>query len=368
MIEEIHLGKLLLSTLIKSYRLNARGTERYALGLMSKLISSHFKREKFQGKNGFYPPRFTTINPTDQCQLDCKGCSTRSERLTHQEGFPYETLNELIKNLDDMGVIGNALLGGEPLVESSKKIVLPLIENNPDKYFAIVTNAIGLDDRCVKTTLANWNVFWYLSLNGMKEKSEKVRGEGSFSYTERAMKLLASNRIPFGASVVVSKNNWGEVSSKEFLGFLADNGAVNAAFLQMAPIDEYCAHESLSIEERGRFSERLKKTLKEGRITGINYAEEVKTFGCSAGKRHYYITSKGEVMLCNLMSASLGNIKNDSFENIISSGFARDYRTLSASYPPSCLASGAPGKIRELAVKHGLKIVGKELEFMAGLQ
>lgn len=88
------------------------------------------KRDAFERENGFRPPFVMILSPTYRCNLRCKGCYTLGYGTKPE--LPYEIVDSILKECDEMGINFVTVLGGEPLVYPH---LFRMIEEHPEIFF-----------------------------------------------------------------------------------------------------------------------------------------------------------------------------------------------------------------------------------------
>jgi sulfatase maturation enzyme AslB (radical SAM superfamily) len=216
-------------------------------------------------------------------------------------------------------------------------------------FFAIFTNGIGLDKSIAEVARKNGNVGFFLSCNGINEESNKTRGEGSYAFIDRSMKILHDTGVPFAISFTVMKENYLHISDPDVIHFFENRGAVSLFYISHIPANgnRLMPDSVQQIELSNRLNIKTKVIL-------FNYAD-LTTFGyCRAGYRHVFIDADGTVSPCFTMGINMGNVHKRTLEEIITSDFSLEYRKLKKHVGPLCMAMHAPREVLELARKMGI--------------
>ena len=136
-------------------------------------------------------PLKISMNLTKKCNLRCKQCFTESGMLQNEE----LTTDEIFSLFDQMRQYGTFFIclgGGEPLTRLD---LLDILEYGRKKQLAIsvVSNGLLLSkDYIEKLNEKRLDTFW-ISLDGLEENHEKLRGKGTYSKALSAIELLKDN-------------------------------------------------------------------------------------------------------------------------------------------------------------------------------
>ncbi len=131
-------------------------------------------------------PREVLIDPTNACNLKCRGCW--AGEYTKSDHLSYEKLDEVIREAKELGAMDILMTGGEPLLR--KKDILKLASTHRDLFFAAFTNGTLIDEALVQQMAKLRNLSVFISIEGFEEENDFRRGEGSFSRAIRSMNLL----------------------------------------------------------------------------------------------------------------------------------------------------------------------------------
>ncbi len=99
-------------------------------------------RRKFYEKQGFRPPGFVTISPTNVCNLKCKGCYAGDVYTKHT--LDFEVFDKIISDMKkEFAAHFFVISGGEPFMYKSKgKTLMDILEKHNDSYFLCYTNGL----------------------------------------------------------------------------------------------------------------------------------------------------------------------------------------------------------------------------------
>jgi MoaA/NifB/PqqE/SkfB family radical SAM enzyme len=267
-------------------------------------------------RKGEVYPSFLVLSPTQHCNLNCPGCYAGSMVNTNVS-LPYEVASRIIR---EKAVLWHSrftvISGGEPFLwKSNGKGIIDLARENNDNFFMVFTNGTLIDDAVVEKMAMAGNFTPAISVEGFEKSTDARRGQGTFKKVMRAFACLREAGVPFGISVNADRNNWDEVTSREFLRFYFDEQGVFYGWLfQYMPIGRsYTLRDMVTAEQRLEMFQRNTWAIKEGGYDYIDFWNQgVMTDGCLAAGReggYLYIDWNGNVMPCVFIPYYCDNIK-----------------------------------------------------------
>jgi len=271
-------------------------------------------REKFRQQFGTVPPAFLLISPTKKCNLYCIGCYADSDRIEIKLSWPV--LDRLVTESKELwGARFVVISGGEPLLyEDQGHDLMDLVEKHDDCFFLVYTNGTLIDDRMARRMARAGNIMPAISVEGLKETTEKRRGRGVFDRLLAAFENLRKEKVFYGISLTVTKDNAEEVFSNEVIDFYFNQqGARFAWAFQYMPIGRAFTLELLPTpEQRLRLYQRAWRLVYEKHLFLIDFWNSgTATHGCiSAGRSGGYLVVNwdGTVTPCVFVPYSPVNI------------------------------------------------------------
>lgn len=318
-------------------------TEDEIEGIYTELNDS-FKNAEFNEKLEDLPfPLHVKWKITSRCNIRCKHCYI-GEKENLQ--LPVESNMEIAKRIAKSGAFVVTISGGEPLVvEELPQIAAYLLEEKMKLH--IFTNGIllpdfinRLEDECGSTykNMLEFNI----SLDGMQEVHDFMRGEGVFEKTVTGMKFVLERGYSVKTNTTVIPKNINDViplivfcreigvSSSQFSNLINRGWAIdNQDQLKMTESDQERFASTLRnfTMEKGRnynvFYSPLDKT---GNVNdpivyrfedGKQKAIGKDTWKCGAGKGKCVINEKGDALCCPFFEESkIGNILAKDFNDL----------------------------------------------------
>ena len=188
-------------------------------------------------EQGEHVPAFLITSITSSCNLHCAGCYARGLHTASDEApvdqLTGEQWKSIFEQAEALGVSFIMLAGGEPMLRkdvieaagSIRNIIFPIFTNGTfftEKYRAIF-------DKCR-------NLIPVLSIEGGQEATDTRRGKGMYGRLLQLMDDFAARGQIYGASVTVTRENYKEVTSDEFLETLAARGCKLVIYVEFVPM------------------------------------------------------------------------------------------------------------------------------------
>ncbi len=262
---------------------------------------------------------------TLKCNLRCSHCGSsagvpRPDELSTGECF------RLCEQLADLGCVDVSLMGGEPFLREDWFSVASCVKDL-GMNLNFVSNGTILDRFIDEIGRLEPKVVG-ISIDGVKETHEQVRGVGSFEKTLEAIDLLKEKNIQTTVITTVSKLNFKDLPKLKDMFF---KKGVNWQIQVAMPFGNFKKEHILSKEEFYASAlfiarERTKNRFSDLPLVGAHcygYYSEILPGcdwkGCSAGVTAIGVTSNGGIVGCLSMGNNRfieGNIRDMSLKDI----------------------------------------------------
>jgi radical SAM protein with 4Fe4S-binding SPASM domain len=262
---------------------------------------------------------------TLKCNLRCSHCGSsaglpRPNELNTQECF------RLCEELAELGCEDVSLMGGEPFLREDWFSIGQCVKNL-GMNLSIVSNGTILKKYIEKISQLKPKVVG-ISLDGLKESHEKIRGKDTFEKTMMAIELLREKEIETTVITTVSKINFKDLPEMKNLFY---KKGVNWQIQVAMPFGNFKKEQMLSKEEFYATAlfiakERIENSFKDLPVIGAHcYGYYSKILpgcsweGCTAGISSIGITSDGGIVGCLSMGNNRfieGNIREKSLREI----------------------------------------------------
>lgn len=159
------------------------------------------------------------IAMTNRCNLKCIMCTTTTHPHELEEELSLEQWKVIIDNITRFKVETIAFGGGEPLIRKEDLAKLVKIVASKEIIVNIVTNATLLTSDFLKDIIEyREKIIFLLSLDGLEEENDKIRGKGVFRKVIEATHLLQKYKWTFYVTSVLMPENF--LGYGNFLKFL----------------------------------------------------------------------------------------------------------------------------------------------------
>ncbi len=268
---------------------------------------------------GEHVPTYLICSITSLCNLHCAGCYARSLD-TCGDAEPVQQLSaadwgDIFAQARELGIGFILLAGGEPMV---RRDVIAEAARYPELLFPIFTNGTLLNDEAFALLEAHRNLIPVFSMEGGAAKTDLRRGGGVYRRVEAAMRRLKEQKLLFGASITVTRENLDEVCSEAFLDQLAGQGCKGVIYVEFVPTNHDLKDLALDDAGRTRLAARLDELRRdELRRDGtrsmllISFpGDEKSSGGClAAGRGFFHINSHGGAEPCPFSPYSDTNVR-----------------------------------------------------------
>lgn len=274
---------------------------------------------------------------TQACDLHCKHCYDRSLR-SHME------FNQAIRILDDLysfckskhvkGAV--SFTGGNPLLYP---YFLELYHAASERGFSVAILGNPASRKQIEKLLAiRQPAHFQVSLEGLPEHNDSIRGAGHFSRVVEFLELLREFNIYSMVMLTLTQDNMYQVLPlAEMLRGLTDRFHFN----RLSMVGEGA---NLQLPDKWKYIEFLESYvgaaeknpilgLKDNLINILYYRNGIRPFGgcagygCGAAFNFLTLLPDGEVHACRKFPSLIGNILHQDFEKIYESEIAKRYRS-----------------------------------------
>ncbi len=267
---------------------------------------------------------------TERCNLRCKHCY-------HDDyvdlGLPLEKLKNIANHICDVldkwkkkGAI--SITGGEPF-ERKEEIfeLLKLFKARNIPRVDILTNGTTIDEYIISRLKEFDNLRRIqISLEGLKETNDKIRGKGTFDKIIEKIKLLKSNEFKVSVMMTVGRHNQDEIFElADMLGEIGVDAFIIERFIpegQGSNNKEWLltANEIKNVYEKAyeyfKNFDKPKFLLYRTLFCLLNPSDQHIGAMCSMGNNALTVVSNGDVLPCRRVPKVIGNLLDDTIYNI----------------------------------------------------
>jgi MoaA/NifB/PqqE/SkfB family radical SAM enzyme len=303
-----------------------------------------------------WAPTLIVVSPSMRCNLRCTGCYSG---LYSKDGeLSEEEIDGILAECRRIGVYFVVVSGGEPYI--MKDVWLRLFKKYKDMYFLTYTNGTLLDERTVRALARLGNVAPAISVEGFEEHTDRRRGPGVYAKIMKAMDLLKAEGVIFGISVTYTRENIDLITTKGFVQYYIDKGAVFAWYFMFMPVGKDPILDLVPTpEQRVYCGDRIAELRKEHPLFIADFWNDGPAVGgCLAGGRQYlHILNSGRIEPCVFAHFGVDNIREVSILDAVNSPF---FEAIRREFPYNdianlkrpCMIMDNPQVLRKVVDEH----------------
>lgn len=296
-------------------------------------IKKSAKRRQRNEETGLHVPPLIIASIASRCNLHCAGCYSRATGACSEhteEEMTAAQWEKILREASGLGVTFVLLAGGEPLM---RKDVMEVAASFRNMVFPVFTNATMMDQEYFALFEQNRNFIPVFSIEGGKEMTDRRRGEGAYEAVHDVMRHFKKKKMLFGASVTVTKENMDSVVNDDYVQSLRNDGCGVLFFVEYVPIEAGTEHlmlDKFDIEHMQEKVERFKQGFDDMIFVSFPGDEEMMGGCLASGRGFFHINANGGAEPCPFSPYSKLNLKTDSIETVLRSGFFGELRKIAA--------------------------------------
>jgi MoaA/NifB/PqqE/SkfB family radical SAM enzyme len=306
--DRAHMSRALLKSIERAFESNSISSQsinKITDIFLSKIFVQGINtRRQFYEKNGFRPPGFVTISPTNVCNLKCKGCYAGDIYAKHT--LDFDVFDRIISDMKkEFAAHFFVISGGEPFMyKSNGKTLMDILEKHNDSYFLCYTNGTLITKEKAKKLAHLGNFTPAISVEGFEKETDERRGKGTFKKIIETMNNLKEAGVLFGISVTPCTHNADLLLSDEFLNFFfEEKGVFYGWYFQYMPIGRKPSMDlMITPEQRVKMYRTIWKKVVENKLFIADFWNSgTASDGCMAAGRgggYFYIMWDGTITPC----------------------------------------------------------------------
>ena len=146
------------------------------------------------------------IHLTNRCNLTCSHCLFSSSPH-EKDTLTFDTLRQHLSDAYALGCRLFVLSGGEPLIHPEFEAILETILAMPDAEVAILTNGLLVEKIFTCKDYPQERIHFQISLDGLPDQHEALRGKGSFKKLESNVAWLKRTDYAFSLALCLHPTN-----------------------------------------------------------------------------------------------------------------------------------------------------------------
>lgn len=281
-------------------------------------------RERFR-KQGLEVPSVMIMSITERCNLKCKGCYAQSHQRKPEKEMEMDRVGDVVAEAQELGISIILIAGGEPLVRPE---ILRITQRFPKIIFPVFSNGLLVDQNTLSTLKQQPQVIPVISLEGHGRHTDTRRGEGVHDAVEQRLEMFKKNRIFFGVSITVTRENFVTVTGEAFTRRLMDMGCQLFFYVEYVPVKQGTQSLILTDDQRWFLQKLPERYSKEFPALFIGFpGDEEQYGGClAAGRGFIHVSPGGDLEPCPFAPFSDVNLKDRSLKEALQSGFLKTVR------------------------------------------
>lgn len=256
--------------------------------------------------------RTVAIDVTSKCNMSCPKCY--AETFVDRPAVALEVMVDALEQFYELGVFHYVLQGGEA---TNDPVRLEAILRNchPDEsYINVVSNGWGMTPKRVRW-LRDLKVdkIAFSMDSGIEQEHDAGRMPGSFVWVERAIEAVLDEGLLTSISTVVTHESLYSDGFNRALEYARKKGI--RMDVQIAePVGKWDGRRDLLVTpEDAAYIKHLQQTM--GRLSNGQYMIGRDIYSgtkdhCPAGTEFLGLSADGELLPCNFLQYSLGNIRD----------------------------------------------------------
>ena len=273
---------------------------------------------------------------TQKCDLHCRHCYDRSDQADIALNQGVQLLDQMRDFCLNHHVYGQiSFSGGNPFMHPD---FFTLYRAAAERNLIVAVLGNPVTEQKLRDLIAiEPPAFYQVSLEGLKEHNDEIRGPGNFAAVISFLQILRDNQVPSRVMLTLTENNMSEVLPlAEFLRDKADLFTYN----RLSMVGEGTALQSALGTNYQDFIRNYIAAKKNNPIIAqkdnlINVERHNQKldlfggctgFGCGAAFNFVAILPNGEVHACRKYPSPIGNIHHHDLEEIYHSMPAKAYR------------------------------------------
>lgn len=298
-----------------------RRKPRFLLKAAGKLLA-----RKFFHADGLWG---VELAPHYACNFHCKHCYEKKFRETENRLLTLQEQKRIIQECLDHGILGFTFVGGEAAIHPDLPELIQACE--PSKtYLSLASNAWILSEERIKRFYAMGIDKINISIDSWnpEEHDANRQKRGSHKRVFDAIDRCKRIGMMVSLSMVVFRDSTRTEGFQKTIDYALDN-RVRLQFKVAVPLGSWQGRQDKLITKEDRDT-LIRLHKKYPLFTSCSFSG-----GCPALQRVVTITAYGDVMPCNCIHISFGNLRQESLTSILEKG--RKNRFFNTNYD-GCLS------------------------------
>ena len=270
--------------------------------------------------HGTIVPEIATIAITNNCPYDCEYCSVSDKTV---RDLPASLLIQTIHSLQEMGVYHFSLTGGEPLLRRDIADIISSVDSRSVVNLSSTGYSLTKEKAKALKEAGLFSINISLDNKDPRKHDAGCRYNGAFDIALKAIQYSKAVSLVTCVATIVTKERIHSGEIFRFLEFMKELGVDEVTIFEPVPVGKlaFCDDVILGKDERN-FLKSLHKEANKAqnnkypRIFSFPYIESSEYMGCGAGCTRLHVTALGEVLPCDFIPVTFGNIQEENIETI----------------------------------------------------
>lgn len=283
----------------------------------------HTACRKFSEFNDKMPCTTVLISVTSACSNHCKHCY---QKLDRGKDVDIETLTEVVRKLQDMGIAFFNIEGGEPLLAFERlKQICSAIDSRSEIW--INSTGAGMTPERLKDLkeLGVTAIMFSLHSPDAETFNTFMGKDSAWETMETGVRMCHDANLAVAFNTCLMREDFYNETFEQIMEVAKDFRACLIQIIKPKPAGGWLENGDLefTLQELEQIKARVNQYNLEKRfreypaISAQIIEEDPSVFGCTAGGTdRFYINAKGDLQPCEFLNLSFGNIAVDEFEDI----------------------------------------------------
>lgn len=262
---------------------------------------SERENKKIEAKKSFTPSlRYLQLHITEKCNLNCRHCYLGNKG---KEELDLKTAKKVIADFSEHG-LKLLITGGEPMMHAHFWEILKFAGRQKIRVVVLTNGSFLSYENAEK--LSNLAHEVQISLDGLKESHEHIRGKGSFEKAINAIKNAKKTKLKVSIATMIHAKNLEEFDKIEKL-------------VKELKADEWLLDIPSLIgnaEKNSYIIPELEKAVKVFKEYGFSSGMHEGSFNYACGSHLCSVLPSGDVTKCGFFEESVGSVKEQSIKEL----------------------------------------------------
>ena len=277
---------------------------------------------------------------THRCNLRCVHCYQEDYTASMPRAELFSALEDYASFLEKHAFLGQInLTGGEPLLHPDFADLAKTVRAK-GIALGVMTNGTVVTEERAELLAHLTPVFVQVSLDGPEKTHDAIRGKGAFDRALLGIDILKRHGLPVHVSFTAQRDNYRKLGQ---LARVCRRHHVDKLWFDrvVIPQEEDTEGLSLSPEQAAELFRTAGRLNRRGLVSGdralqFQTCPNGRCYHCGAGGNLLILLADGSVMPCRRLPFVIGNLRDASFEEIVS-GSALLQELRDTPIPAACL-------------------------------